>query len=251
MSNQNFRSPPVNVVHQNESQFHRPKGSGPNPLGCPPSLGHNQHQIPNNSQIQPILSNNSVPAGLAFNDLMQQPPNIRTGPPSATPQGPQIGYAANQQSSHFVNNLQGQLLSSLASQLMSQRSVMMNYDLSGNIPLLSRFGQHNHQNFQAGSNQSIVCLMDEKRASQGQDDLHQQNDSRQPDFTRIPCQARGMSTDHNALVSDVVFIPGCTRRNPSNATAFFLHSLLTWKSQLMLSTGCISCVPILLVALLE
>jgi hypothetical protein len=161
------------------------KGSGPNPLHCPPILVK-----------QRLGPNNSGTAGLAFNDFMQQPSNVEMGPVPAISQTSQFSFASNQQNV----NLQGQLLTSLASQIMSQRSAMMNYDLSGNNPLLSRLGQHHNQNFPVGLNQGLLSLMNEKRTNQGQ--FGQQSEIQQPAFTRVPCQARGMSTDHNALVSE-------------------------------------------------
>jgi hypothetical protein len=179
------------TMNPKTSEGQRMKGSGPNPLHCPPILVHNQHKkVINKQRLGP---DNSGTAGLAFNDFMQQPSNVEMGPAPAISQTSHFSFASNQQNV----NLQGQLLTSLASQIMSQRSAMMNYDLSGNNPLLPRLDQHHHQNFQLGLNQGLLSLMNEKRANQGQLDLSQQSA-----FTRVPCQARGMSTDHNALVSD-------------------------------------------------
>jgi hypothetical protein len=172
-------------------------GSGSNPLHCPPILVHNQHKrVINKQRLGP---NNSGTPGLAFNDFAQQPSNIEMGPAPAISQTSQSSFASNQQNV----DLRGQLLTSLASQIMSQRSAMMNYDLSGNNSLLSRLGQHHHQKFPVEFNQCLLSMMNEKRATnQGQLALSQQSEIKQPAFTGVPCQARGMSTDHNVLVSD-------------------------------------------------
>eukprot|EP00980_Cylindrotheca_fusiformis_P008015 scaffold1706_cov116-Cylindrotheca_fusiformis.AAC.18 len=189
--------------HPDDQKLRNP---GPKPLHRPPSLVQKKQRKRKNDYAEQIDQNyNNGDTGLGYNDFFQQPPRVSGAVPAAQSpsQSPQVaGFASNQQNNHVVN-LEGQLLSSLASQLMSQRSIVRNYDLPVNNPLLSRFGQHiHHQSIPVASNQSAISFLDDKMTSQRQADaFHLPEHRQQPTFTRVPCQARGMSTDHNALTA--------------------------------------------------
>ena len=174
---------------------HNEKNSSPNPLTCPPGLLLNQQAqafAKNQLQVDP-----SIPSGLVFNnDFMQQPNNtsqISSG--SVSRQTSQGSITSNQAGGNMMastNNLQEQLVASLASQLMSRRQMMMNYDLSGNGNLF-------HPGVSNGSNQGLMSRLTDAKVNQ-----HGQTNGgryQQASLNRVPCQARGMATDHNALVS--------------------------------------------------
>ena len=232
------------VPSQNE------KNASPNPLNCPPSLLLNQQQAQafTNNQLQVDPSN---PSGLLFNnDFMQQsnnPNQISSG--NVSRQTSHGSTTSNQQGGGNMmastNNLQEQIVASLASQLMSRRQMMMNYDLSGNGNLF-------HPGISNGSNQGLMSRLTDAKVNQ-----HGQiNGGRyqQASLNRVPCQARGMSTDHNALVSYPYIHKNIERYsccNISNRSFIdFVYRLPSWKSQMTQSMGFISCALMLLVALL-
>eukprot|EP00526_Cylindrotheca_closterium_P018514 CAMPEP_0113610724 /NCGR_PEP_ID=MMETSP0017_2-20120614/5179_1 /TAXON_ID=2856 /ORGANISM="Cylindrotheca closterium" /LENGTH=369 /DNA_ID=CAMNT_0000519631 /DNA_START=323 /DNA_END=1432 /DNA_ORIENTATION=- /assembly_acc=CAM_ASM_000147 len=98
-------------------------------------------------------------------------------------------------------NLQEQLLSSIASQIMTQRSMMMNYNLPNNNQQLlgTHLTEESAQGMGLGSNHAMLALATTKKPNNGNNRAGFQ----QAACTRVPCQARGMSTDHNALTAYV------------------------------------------------
>lgn len=174
----------------------RTKKNSPNPLECPPSLVHNQYQQPS---IERKLSEGSeTTASLMFGDFSQQQNHSDRASPFSDSKAQQMPIQQNNQDVN-VMNLQEQLLSSLASQIMTQRSRMLNYNLHNNNQqfLGANMGEESSQGMALGSHHGMLALASNTKTNNGnnQDGLQQQA------CTRVPCQARGMSTDHNALVS--------------------------------------------------
>lgn len=168
----------------------RTQRNSPNPLERPPSLLHNHYQQQN---VDRRLSETNT--GLASGDFFQQQPSSSGG--SAFGSASSMSF---QQNSLNTNNIQlrDQLLSSLASQIMSQRPMMMNFNLptTHQQSLPSRVSAGSVQAMTIGSNPTAPSLANNK----GDTDRDSQTDFQKAGCTRVPCQARGMATDHNALV---------------------------------------------------
>lgn len=174
--------------------------SPPNPLAFPPHLLHVQ-------QIQPFTTTPLDPSNasaIVFNDLVQQQQagSIGGGSTGSLSRQTSIGsHTPTQQGGNVMtaNNLQEQLVANLASQLMSRRSMMMNYELSGNGSLFPSIGGQNH-GLPNGPNPTVIPSFADNKVDQNERPIEGRY---QPaTLNRVPCQARGMSTDHNALVSD-------------------------------------------------
>jgi hypothetical protein len=195
---------PVNKMNSQFHQGQRENIASPNPLDYPPSLVRNrQAQMVTNNEIQLDPSN---PSTLIFNDFMQQSSNSKTAPAPAIAHAPHTGMCSNQSNADMIaaSNLKEQLLTSMASQLISQRSMLMNYELPGTNLLLSRLGQQKNQIMPVELNPGFISRMNERKCIPTGETNVSDGRLQQASVSHVPCQARGMSTDHNALVSDEI-----------------------------------------------
>ncbi|CAJ1958548.1 unnamed protein product [Cylindrotheca closterium] len=85
---------------------------------------------------------------------------------------------------------------------MSQRSMMMNYNLPNTNQqfLGTNLGEESAQGMAVGPNYANRTMLSMASNTQTNNSNHQAR-FQQAACTRVPCQARGMSTDHNALTS--------------------------------------------------
>lgn len=170
-----------------------------NPLECPPSLSNN-NQFQRRGLDTRLSEGNEVIAGLATGDFLQNHTNGNGRSAFSDSNASRISFQQNNLNASNMN-LREQLLSSLASQIMSQRPIVMNYSLQNShqqsLGTRSNVGGGNVQGMTLGSNQAMVALASNK----GVTNANSQASFQKASSTRVPCQARGMSTDHNALVS--------------------------------------------------
>lgn len=201
------RGPSTNRIKNNNRR---------NPLECPPSLSLAfKRKTSDGSE-----ANSSLPGALVRH---QRTATRDPAPSFAT--APQIPPPSQNNQEAKIRQLQEEILSSLAAQIVSQRrSMMMNYNIpNNNLQMLSNIREETTQGLPFGSNQSLLALASNNKGSS----RNSQAGFSQPTCTRVPCQARGMSTDHNALVSYPDRISGHRKRMRYSHT-FRSHRLRTW-----------------------
>lgn len=170
----------------------RAKRISPNPLECPPSLTHSQYQ--QHSFGRRLSEGSETNACFASGDFLQH----QTSADGGSSFSERVTFQPNNLNAN-TRNLREQLLSSLASQIMSQRPMVMNYNLpnSQQQSLATNVGGETVKAMALGSSQAMLALANKK----GVANRNNQVGFQKATCTRVPCHARGMSTDHNALTA--------------------------------------------------